>query len=44
MDATSIQALVDQFTDGRTLGLPGDPRLNVVKLNLALDQQYPLPI
>lgn len=35
---TSLKYLVDQFTQGPQLKLFGDPRVNVLKLNLALDQ------
>jgi K+-transporting ATPase ATPase C chain len=35
-----LKKLVDQYTDGRDFGILGDPGVNIVKLNLALDGKY----
>jgi K+-transporting ATPase ATPase C chain len=39
---SAITALVKQYTQGRTLGFLGEPTVNVLNLNIALDQKYPL--
>lgn len=37
LSASQVQSLVSEYTRGRQLGVLGEPRVNVLQLNLALD-------
>ena len=38
LDENALRQLVNQYTVGRQLGILGEPRVNVLELNLALDR------
>jgi K+-transporting ATPase ATPase C chain len=41
--ADSVRAVVEAYTEGRTFGVLGESRVNVLLLNLALDRQFGRP-
>ena len=42
VSASAVRALVSQFVQGRNLGFLGEPRVDVLTLNIALDQKFPI--
>jgi K+-transporting ATPase ATPase C chain len=43
VDAARIAGVLDSLVEGRDLGFLGEPRVNVLALNLALDRQFGRP-
>lgn len=43
VDPERVRALIEANVEGRTLGLFGEPRVNVLLVNLALDRQFGRP-
>ena len=42
ISADQVNDLIAQYTERPDLGILGEPRINVLKLNLAMDQKYPV--
>ena len=41
--AERVKAVVDSNVEGRTFGILGEPRVNVLLANMALDRQFGRP-
>jgi K+-transporting ATPase ATPase C chain len=41
LDSSKVKELIDAHTDGRSLGIFGEPGVNVLELNMALDAAQP---
>ncbi len=39
LSTATVEGLVEAYTSGRQLGFLGEPKVNVLKLNLALERQ-----
>lgn len=42
VSAAQVKQLIPQFTDRADLGFLGEPRVNVLMLNITLDQRFPI--
>ena len=42
ISAQEVHKLMEQHTDARSLGLLGEPGVNVLRLNVALDKEAPV--
>lgn len=43
VDASAVRSLIEAAIEGRFLGLYGEPRVNVLLTNIALDEAFPRP-
>jgi len=42
VDPAAIREVVNKYSEGRQFGILGEPRVNVLLLNLALDERFPM--